>query len=378
MNLELFFEPICEEVFPNFGTVSNFTSNVRLNSIRNSNWKEADIVIFSLDQEQDELQVSSSSTIRKYLYGLSALSKDCKIVDLGHLIEAESFIDTCDRISQVIEILRQHHILPFFICESQEYLLSVYKGFQELKELIKVVHFDSKIDIEPIGKENSQIFELLNFSDNYLKDFVVMGYHRHLVNPKYLETFLKMGFTAKSVGEIRSDITDIEPELRDSNLVTVDLDAIRLADYKANTIKNPFGFTGEEICQAMWYAGQSTDVQMTSLFNYKHINDQDSSSAFLVATMIWYFCEGYACKKQEFSFETDEYYKYIAVLDKTDTVNFYKSKHSERWWMEVEIVGNVNSLLSQKKIIPCSYKDYKVASEGNLPERWLNAQQKLS
>ena len=45
---------------------------------------------------------------------------------------------------------------------------------------------------------------------------------------------------------------------------------------------------------------------------------------------------------------------------------FLQSKRTGRWWMQ----------LPNKKFIPCSYKDYVTASQNEIPERWLRAQER--
>ncbi len=58
-------------------------------------------------------------------------------------------------------------------------------------------------------------------------------------------------------------------------------------------------------------------------------------------------------------------------------MNFWKSKKSDRWWMEVPVS---RSKRNQKKfhIIPCSYHDYQLACSEEVPERWMKTYAKLS
>jgi hypothetical protein len=54
---------------------------------------------------------------------------------------------------------------------------------------------------------------------------------------------------------------------------------------------------------------------------------------------------------------------------------FYKSKRSEKWWMEIP--HQDLDKFDRNTIIPCSYQDYQLAQSGEIPERWINAQLKL-
>jgi formiminoglutamase len=82
--------------------------------------------------------------------------------------------------------------------------------------------------------------------------------------------------------------------------------------------------------------------------------------------MLWYFIDG----KSRSNHETDlsdkknfnEYHTAFAEVDTT----FMQSKKTGRWWME----------LPNKKLIACSYNDYIFASNNQIPERWLRAQER--
>jgi hypothetical protein len=54
---------------------------------------------------------------------------------------------------------------------------------------------------------------------------------------------------------------------------------------------------------------------------------------------------------------------------------FYKSKRSEKWWMEIP--KQDTDKFDRATIIPCSYQDYQMAQAGEVPDRWINAQIKL-
>ena len=54
-------------------------------------------------------------------------------------------------------------------------------------------------------------------------------------------------------------------------------------------------------------------------------------------------------------------YDYVCFM-----IIFLQSKKTGRWWMQ----------LPNKKFIACSYKDYVQASQNEIPERWLRAQER--
>ena len=57
-------------------------------------------------------------------------------------------------------------------------------------------------------------------------------------------------------------------------------------------------------------------------------------------------------------------------------VFFYKSKNSGRWWMGVPFrKEGVKEL--QDYYVACSYRDYEIANQGEIPERWLKTLNKF-
>jgi formiminoglutamase len=92
---------------------------------------------------------------------------------------------------------------------------------------------------------------------------------------------------------------------------------------------------------------------------------------------MWYLIEGFYHRKLELEFNTDNYYRYLVSLpDDQQELIFYKSKQSEKWWMEVPFPIS-KSKYTRSSIVPCSYTDYLIAGQGEIPDRWLHVHTKL-
>jgi formiminoglutamase len=88
--------------------------------------------------------------------------------------------------------------------------------------------------------------------------------------------------------------------------------------------------------------------------------------------MIWYFIEGFYHRKGDKNFISNDYLMYEVHLGgEPETIRYFKSKKSEKWWMEVPKIEN-DGMFNRSRMIACSYGDYKDAQEGNIPDRWLN------
>jgi formiminoglutamase len=81
---------------------------------------------------------------------------------------------------------------------------------------------------------------------------------------------------------------------------------------------------------------------------------------------MWYFIDGKnRSRKESLLNEAQNFNQFHTAFAEVDTV-FLQSKKTGRWWMQ----------LPDKKMIACSYKDYLFASNNEIPERWLRAQER--
>jgi formiminoglutamase len=92
--------------------------------------------------------------------------------------------------------------------------------------------------------------------------------------------------------------------------------------------------------------------------------------------MIWYFIEGFYHRKNERDFKSNDFIKYsVSMPVEPEVITFFKSKFTEKWWMEVT-PQNTNRY-SRNSIVPCSYSDYQTAQKGEIPERYITTLAKI-
>ena len=160
--------------------------------------------------------------------------------------------------------------------------------------------------------------------------------------------------------------------------MSFDVRAIRSSDAPGNANAQPFGLTGEEACQICWYAGLNEKLSSAGFYEYNPLfDDVNRKTASVVATMIWYFIEGFYHRKNHQNFRGNDFLKYsVSMPVDPEVITFYKSKISEKWWMEVPYpLGNERFF--RNSIVPCSYNDYQIAIKGEVPERYISTLAKL-
>ncbi len=113
---------------------------------------------------------------------------------------------------------------------------------------------------------------------------------------------------------------------------------------------NRFGLTGEEACQISWYAGLNEKLSSIGFYEYNpSFDDAQRKTAAVIATMIWYFVEGYYHRKNEQNFRSNDFLKYtVSMPVEPEVITFYKSKFSEKWWVEVPSSRRTRALCAEQ------------------------------
>jgi hypothetical protein len=251
----------------------------------------------------------------------------------------------------------------------------------QLGKLVNMVSVDSKLDIGlELGStpSNSYFSELIKKTPNVLFNFANIGYQSYLNAISSVKLLNDMYFDAFRLGEIRQNLEEVEPILRNADLVTIDMNAIRMSDSPSNNDGSPNGFYSEEICQIMRYAGISGRLRSLGIYHYNKNLDSGMQSAKLLSQMIWCFFEGYFHKMKQFKPTDKDMIKYhVSMREGEYNTCFYKNKKLEKWWMEIPIIDQENTTF-ENYFTPCSYRDYQLAVKGEVPERWWKAFQKMN
>ena len=241
-----------------------------------------------------------------------------------------------------------------------------------LEKLISILNVDAFLDLEEtnrLGAARQHIHKMLLYEPNYLFNYNQLGHQSYLIDPVAINLLEKLYFDVYRLGLLRENIHEMEPVIRNADMMTFDITAIKASDAPGNANAQPFGLSGEEACQVCWYAGMNEKLSSAGFYEYNPEYDDDhQSTARVVATMVWYFIEGFYHRKKEQDFKSNDYLKYVVTLDHDpNTIVFYKSKLSEKWWMEVNYPQGKEKY-ARNCIVPCSYTDYELANRGELPE----------
>lgn len=316
--------------------------------------------------------------IRKYLYQMFPGNWQLSIADLGNVPVGSETGDTYFLAQEILGELLEKKITPIIIGGSQDITYANYRAYDRLMKPVNVVSVDNRFDIgemDPILNSRNYLHYIVMDKPNNMFNYSNLGFQTFFNSQEEIDLMEKLHFEAFRLGEVTQDITSVEPVLRDADIVSIDMGAVRMSDAAANNNAVPNGFYGDQICAISRYAGISSKVSSFGIYEYNPKYDQRDTTAHLLAQMLWYFIEGYQLRLKEYPFESvDRYKKYIVPVE-NETINFFKSNKSERWWMEVSFTHNN---MEKSSLVPCTYQDYLTANNQILPERWLKTFRKLN
>lgn len=385
MDLTILFSPIDESVYSNITSASSFYKNIRIFGDKMPGYKDAHIALFGVGEARgttvNQGSAQGPDEIRKKLYNLKKGVGPYRIIDLGNLNPGHDLDETYVRISEVCRMLLENNVLPVILGGTHDLDYGQYCGYETMNKLVSLLNIDAFLDLEDKGESaaNQQhIHKLLLHEPNFLFSYTHLAYQSYLIDPLSVSILEKLYFEAFRIGQMRTSLQEMEPTIRNADMLSFDITAIRSSDAPGNAHAQPFGLTGEEACQICWYAGLNEKLSSVGFYEYNpEKDDAHKKTASVIATMIWYFIEGYYQRKKEQNFKSNDFVKYVVALNaEPEVITFYKSKFSEKWWMEVPYPTGIQKY-SRNSIVPCSYNDYQQASKGDVPERYISTLAKL-
>ena len=385
MDLTILFSPIDESIYAGITSPSSFYRSIHAFTEKMPDFRGAHLAIFGIGEERGSDSNKGTSLapdeVRKKLYPLKKGPGAYRIVDLGNLNLGHDVNESYVRISEVCRMLLEHNVLPIIIGGSHDLDYGQFCGYETLEKLVSFLNIDATLDLEEkkdTSESRHHIHKILLHEPNYLFSYTHLAYQTYLIDPHAVAILERLYFETFRVGEIRTNLQEIEPTVRNADMLAFDITAIRSSDAPGNANAQPFGLTGEEACQICWYAGLNEKLSSIGFYEYNPaFDDVHKKTASVLATMIWYFIEGYYNRKNEQNFRSNDFMKYsVSMPVEPEVIAFYKSKFSEKWWMEIPYAGGLEKY-SRNSIVPCSYSDYQTAVKGEVPDRYISTLAKL-
>ena len=317
--------------------------------------------------------------IREQLYKLAKIPGRSKIIDLGNMKQGVTFNDTVAGLTDILSLLISENLFPVIIGGSSALIPAVDKALSQFLNKYTFTAVDSRIDFSNERKEPDSFNYLNAIINNHKSTFshyINIGYQTYLNDQQIINRFLKRRSELIRIGDVRQAIYLTEPLFRDSDVAIFDISSVRQSDAPGTISPSPNGFYGEEICLLSRYAGISDKLRVFGLFDVNPEFDIRNQTTGLAAQILWFFLEGFSQKQYETPIlnisNSGRFIKYhVRVTDLDDDLIFVKSNLTDRWWFELQTEKDQNIYVA------CSHEDYLKANRNEVPDRWVQAVERL-
>ncbi len=291
--------------------------------------------------------------IREAFYKLDFSLFNLTITDLGDIRNNDVSLMT----AAYKELIAQD-IFPIIIAPTSNASLSIANA-------LKVMDIQNQHGIvTPRTNQDTKGYDLLSnlIEDEKVNRLSIIGYQKHYANPS-LQTIPKLDqANLMSLGQLRDNLKEVEPILRELTTLSFDISSIRASDSVGLKDQSSIGLFGEEACKLLHYASSSHTLKSLHLFGFE-LEENAKSAAELLACLIWYCIAGRQAI-ESYSVSKENMDKYIVELDDiNEKINFWKNENSERWWVEIPNPDIKDNL------IPCSHKEYTLACQNKISDR---------
>ena len=282
-----------------------------------------DLALIGIPEDQNAFVKGSAPApdhVRSKLYQLSSINRKISVIDLGNLKITGRINDTYYALRDITSELRTKNVIPVFIGGSQDLTFGINMAFESTGKLFTLGTIDARIDYGYKGKKISSANYLdfiLNGKNPAKYNYFNIGHQAYFSHHKIIDQLEKKAYECIRLGTARTDLSDIEPYLRDAGFISIDMSCVRHSDAPGVTIPSSNGFFGHELCQIARYAGTATKIEGIGYFELSPENDINDHTAHLAAQAIWYFIEGYSLRLNE-SADKQGNKKYILRLNDLD------------------------------------------------------------
>lgn len=390
MDLSLFFEPVTAESL-HLGDLDILSDRLLYNILlynpeASLNIGEADIAILGVPEVRNTYRNPSCSLapdeIRRQFYQLYGWRKSVRILDLGNLRLGKTVEDTYAAVSEVVAYLVENKVIPIILGGGNDLAYANYRAYELLERVVNVVDIDACFDLgtetAPI-RSDAYVNKLVLQQPNFLLNYANIGYQSYMNSPESVGMMESLYFETYRVGFMRRNLEEVEPVVRNADMVSLDISAVRRPDAPGCPHNSSNGFYGEEICQISKFVGLSDKLSSFGIYEYDPTLDFNNQTSQLIAHILWYFVEGFIYRQNDGQFKNkDDYRQFnVSVSGALDELVFFNSRKSGRWWVIVPMYQKDRNHV-QNYYLPCSKRDFDLACEDKISDRWWRTYHKVN
>ena len=237
MELSTYFEPVdtaivdfqSREFHPMLGdNIAAFTAPGAF-----PDWKNARLALMGVKEDRGSEDnpgcAAAPDLIRHRLYRLAKPHADTDIVDLGNIAAGAEKRDTYFALIEALHQLIENGTTVIILGGSDDLVFPIYKAYEVLGRVINICSVDSRFNLDGGDEINSNNYlqHIILQQPNYLFDYVNVGYQTYFVGQEMIDLMDDLKFSTKRLGEVQSSMVGAEPLVRYSDVVAVDISAVR-------------------------------------------------------------------------------------------------------------------------------------------------------
>lgn len=336
---------------------------------------ENSIVIIGVYKNNNKSAEAAVDQFRRQFYTLKMGNWQLKVRDLGDLLPGATAEDSYFAFLKIQQELLKKKCTLIIIGDDPVLAYWQFRAFDSVTHQVNLTCVDNRFRLGNDSEELSEfnyLSKIITTDPHSLFDYTHLGHQTYFVAQEELDLMEELNFEVKRLGILTEKIQEAEPELRNSDMVMMNLESLQHSDFQSTARQSPNGFSAREICSLARYAGINNKVRSFGVYNFEAKNILPDN--LLLAEIIWYFIEGKNHSAGDIVFENEKSYETFRVQMAEQELVFYRVIMSDQWWLEL---GNEEALPSVQHIIPCSSEDYQNSLKGKIPHRWWKAYKKL-
>lgn len=288
--------------------------------------------------------------------------------------QVTSELSSSDDLLKLIVPAIEKKIPVLFVADQSSHLETLLKAFRYLNHPFIYTSISEKPDdIKYLFNISNTIPNLEDPLLSNIMRYDAIGFQIHQMNPTLLDTLENTSSRVYRLGQLKENIKETEPILRDSHLTHLQLSVLKHSEAPAQYSPSQSGISSEEACQLSRYAGMSDKLQSLAITGFNPEADQDGRTTNVIAQLIWYAIDGFMNRRKDHPDQGPSMAHYTIESEiLSDDLIFIKSEKTGRWWLKNPFSSEEDPDIH--RFFPCSYQDYLLACEGEISDNLLKAQ----
>lgn len=224
-------------------------------------------------------------------------------LDAGNIRIAGDLEQTQTALAEVVAGVLNAGAVPVVLGGGHETVYGVYLGYVAARQAVGIINIDAHLDVRPTfggkGHSGSPFRQALEHPALPLGRYACLGAQPHATSREHLRYAHERGCTVRWHDELRPSLAHhvaVEGErMAGMDLavhLSIDADAVSMADVPGVSAPNPVGLPGSEVIGAARLAGAAAEISGLDVVEINPRFDHDSQSTRWAAIAVWNFLVG--------------------------------------------------------------------------------------